>query len=429
MPIPFNNQLFNQKIINMKKSITILFIIILFQSCKTESKIDNDTSKITSPKYETYNYTGFTKEEKYAFHKHIYEGGNWTVYGDTERYFYLNFSEIENHSRILKSDMPKILEETPRDEVKNFIIPADLKKGSGLTLNDYVQQVEVNGLIIIHKGKIVFEGYPRMFPNDLHINMLITQTFVSTSIAMLEDKGLIETSKPIDFYFEGLKNSGWEGVPVIDILSMSSGIDRVPLGIYEKSFDPIIDLATAKSAKSSGMEVQFSNADALVLTLLVEKISGLTFRDFVEQEIWKKIGSEHNALLAINKNGTSVSYAAGMSTTLRDLARYGLAFTPSGRKNANPIISDAHLFKIRDVNKNLVKPRNKGEKKYSSYQWGSVYENGDFFKGAHGGQGLYVSPSKDLVIAFFGTSNTDRERNQLDVISRQLSKSGLFDLQ
>ncbi|WP_024772987.1 serine hydrolase domain-containing protein, partial [Aquimarina macrocephali] len=413
----------------IKTTTGLLLLMLLFLSCKNEPKKNSDILSTTSPKYETYNYSGFTKEEIYAFHKRIYEGGNWTEYGDLERYFYLNFSQIKEHSRILRSDTPKILEEAPRDDVKNFITTTDLKKGGGLSLNDYVQQVEVNGLIIIHKGKIVFEGYPRMFPTDLHINMVITQVFVSTSIAILEDRGLIDTSKPIDYYFDALKNSGWEGVPVLDILAMSSGIDRVPLETYEVSFDPIKDLATAKSAKPSGMERQWSNVDAMLLTLLVEKMSGLTFRDFLEQEIWKKIGSEHSALLAINKNGTSISYADGMSTTLRDLARFGLAFTPSGRKSANPIISDAHLSKILNVNKNLKTSRDLEEMKYSSYQWGAVYDDGDFHKGAHGGQGLYVSPSKDLVIAFFGTANTDRERSQLDVISRQLSKSGLFDLE
>jgi len=403
----------------------LLFLIILFHSCKSEVKLDDNT---LSPKYETYNYSGFTTEEAYAFHKHIYDGGNWTVYGDLERYYYLNSSEIGNHSRILRSDAPKILEEAPRDDVRNFITSTDLKKGGGLTLNDYVKQVEVNGLIIIHKGKIVFEGYPRMFPTDLHINMIITQVFVSTSIAILEDKGLIDTSKPIDHYFDSLKKSGWEGVPVIDILSMSSGIDR-PFAEYLESFDQIGGFATAKSVNPPGTKYQYSIVDAALLTLLVEKISGLTFRDFLEQEIWSKIGSEHSALLGINKNGTSLAYLDGMSTTLRDLARFGLSFTPSGRKSSNPIISDAHLSKIRNVNENLNVSRDKKEKKYSSYQWGAVYEDGDFYKGAHGGQGLYISPAKDLVIAFFGTANTDRESNQLHLISRQLSKSGLFDIE
>ena len=414
----------------MKINIRLLFLAFLFLACKNDSKKNSDIAD-TKPKYETYNYSGFTKEEIYGFHQRIFEGGNWTEYGDLERYFYLNFSQIKNHSRILRSDTPKILEETPREDVNNFITSTDLKKGGGLSLNDYVQQVEVNGIIIIHRGKIVFEGYPRMFPTDLHVNMLITQVFVSTSIAILEDRGLIDTSKPVDYYFDALKGSGWEDVPVIDILSMSSGIDyKFDLAKYEVSFDPIKDLATAKSAKPSGTEYQFSNIDAMLLTLLVEKISGLTFKDFVEQEIWRAIGAEHSALMGINTNGTAISYADGMSTTLRDLARFGLAFTPSGRKGDNPLISDMHLSKIRDVNKELEKTsRFSEEKYYSSYQWGAIYEDGDLFKGAHGGQGLYISPSKDLVIAFFGTANMDRERNRLDIISRQLAKSGLFDLE
>lgn len=403
-------------------------ISILLFACKNEPKTDPDTISDINPKYETYNYTGFTKEEKYAFHKHIYEGGNWTVGGDMERYAYLNFSEIMNYSRIQRSGTPKVLGEAPRDDVKNFITTIDLKKGGGLSLNDYVQQAEVNGLIIIHKGKIVFEGYPRMFPTDLHSHLIITQVFVSTSVAILEDRGLIDTSKPIDYYFETLKNSGWEGVPVIDILSMSSGVDP-PFVPDSVSFNLIDDLANVKSVSPSGTKFQFSNVDAAILTLLVEKISGLAFRDFVEQEIWRKIGSEHTALLGINTNGTSLSYLNGMSSTLRDLARFGLAFTPSGRKNTNPIISDAYLSNIRNVNKNLITSRDSEEKKYCSYQWSAVYDDGDFYKVAHGGQGLYISPKKDLVIAFYGTANTDRQSSQLHVIARQLSKSGLFDLE
>ncbi|WP_350291909.1 serine hydrolase [uncultured Croceitalea sp.] len=413
----------------MKNRILVLFIIILLQSCENASKKNVAIAGNSIPKYETYNYSGFTKEEIYGFHKRIFEGGDWTEYGDLERYYYLNFSQIKEHSRILRADTPKILEEMPRDDVKNFIISSDLKKGGGLSLTDYVQQVEVNGLIIIHKGKIVFEGYPRMFPTDLHVNFLITQVFVSTSIGILEDRGLIDTSQPIDYYFDALIGSGWEGVPVIDILSMSSGIERVPLETFEASFDPFKDLAKAKSAKPSGKEYQFSNADAMVLTLLVEKLSGLTFSDFVEQEIWNRIGAEYSALLGSNTNGTSLAYLDGMSTTLRDLARFGLAFTPSGRNTGDSIISDAHLANIHNVNQNLKKvSRHTGETMYSSYQWGAVYEDGDLYKGAHGGQGLYISPSKDLVIAFFGTANTNRERNQLNIISRQLAKSGLFDM-
>jgi len=42
-----------------------------------EPKKDADILNSTSPKYETYNYSGFTKEEVYAFHMHMYDDGDF----------------------------------------------------------------------------------------------------------------------------------------------------------------------------------------------------------------------------------------------------------------------------------------------------------------------------------------------------------------
>ena len=112
---------------------------------------------------------------------------------------------------------------------------------------------------------------------------------MSTAIAILEDRGLIDTSKSVDYYFDELKGSGWEGVPLIDILSMSSGIDA-PFETHLDSLNPIQGLTTAKFISPPGIKHKYSTVDAALLMLLVEKTSGLTFKDFVEREIWRKIG-------------------------------------------------------------------------------------------------------------------------------------------
>jgi hypothetical protein len=53
--------------------------------------------------------------------------------------------------------------------------------------------------------------------------------------------------------------------------------------------------------------------------------------------------------------------------------------------------------------------------------------DGDFFKGGYGGQGLYISPSRDLVVAFFATFDQNGDGHEMTRIARQLAKSGLFD--
>ncbi|MGI9263111.1 MAG: serine hydrolase, partial [Woeseiaceae bacterium] len=65
--------------------------------------------------------------------------------------------------------------------------------------------------------------------------------------------------------------------------------------------------------------------------------------------------------------------------------------------------------------------------RHNSYQWDFVMDDGDFFKGGFGGQGLYISPSRDLVIAFFGTFDADEKGHEMTRIARQLAKSGLFN--
>ncbi len=51
------------------------------------------------------------------------------------------------------------------------------------------------------------------------------------------------------------------------------------------------------------------------------------------------------------------------------------------------------------------------------------FEDGDLFKGGFGGQGLYVSPARDLVIAFAGTPQADGSTNLLRWYSRRLARS------
>ena len=43
----------------------------------------------------------------------------------------------------------------------------------------------------------------------------------------------------------------------------------------------------------------------------------------------------------------------------------------------------------------------------NSYQWDAVFADGDFYKGGMNGQGLYISPGKDVVIAWFAKDYTE----------------------
>ena len=64
----------------------------------------------------------------------------------------------------------------------------------------------------------------------------------------------------------------------------------------------------------------------------------------------------------------------------------------------------------------------------ASWQWDRIWADGGMFKSGYLGQGLYVDPDRQLVIAWFGTGlDFNEQTNDMTSISRQLATSGLFD--
>jgi CubicO group peptidase (beta-lactamase class C family) len=291
-----------------------------------------------------------------------------------------------------------------------------------------------------------------MLPSDKHIWFSVSKIFVSTAVAILEDGGMIDVGKPIDAYLAELAGTAWSGIPIVDILDMASGIDcpevkSDPDSCFWEFYDafgwPITTraqddaMATVPAMgtlRPSGEVFDYTSVNTEVLNHLVEVVSGERFSDFVEREIWQRAEPESDALIGTTPNGAAFS-AGGVSSNLRDLARFGMLFTDGVRAEGDPAISDAYMEKIQRSGRPELTPADLRETRsaqlgddsfrHNSYQWDIVTTDGHFFKSGFGGQGLYVSPSQDLVIAWFGTQD-DRGGTEMLGIARQLATSGIF---
>ena len=342
-----------------------------------------------------------------------------------------------------------------RKDVTNF----STTTGDGeKSLQDYVNNSTVNGALVLHRGKIVFEAYPRMRQQDKHLYMSVSKGHAASLIAMLEDRELIDVTKGVETYLPSLQDSGWAGVSVQDVLDMSSGIgclegeegaydnpDRcyyqyeASLGwlrATEATLDsPFAYMETLEAHRPAGEAFEYTSPNTFILGWIAESISGQPYADMISTEIWQKMGAEADGIIVAPRRGVPIA-SGGISSTLRDMARFGLLFTPSGRAGVQPIISDAYLKKIQEGGRPEIfvadgdeeKKRIDGElPRHNTYQWDFVMQDGDFFKGGFGGQGLYVSPSRDLVIAFFGSFDENGKGHEMTRIARQLAKSGMFD--
>jgi len=398
--------------------------------------------------------TGYSLEEANKFRSE-WNADNWDEGGALMRYVFLNMPEFWNHSVISRGGTTRELPLEVREDVADFSTTTDDGEKS---LQDYVNNSTVNGALVLHHGNIVFEAYPRMRQQDKHLYMSVSKGHAATLIAILEDRELIDVKKGVETYLPSLQESGWAGVSVLDVLDMASGIgclegeegaysnpDRcyyqyeASLGwlrATEATMDsPFAYMQTLEAHRSAGEAFEYTSPNTFILGWLAESISGQPYADMISTEIWQKMGAEADGIIVAPRRGVPIA-SGGISSTLRDMARFGLLFTPGGRTGIQPVISDTYLANIQkggrpeifvadgDAEDRLVD----GElPRHNTYQWDFVMQDGDFFKGGYGGQGLYVSPSRDLVIAFFGTFDENGKGHEMTRIARQLAKSGMFD--
>lgn len=125
-----------------------------------------------------------------------------------------------------------------------------------------------------------------------------------------------------------------------------------------------------------------------------------------------------------------------LSSNLRDLARFGMLYTPSWETIATEqVVDEGIIHRIRDSVRSdefFLGAYNGPVFQFifdddtmlsNSRQWDIVWPDGDMWKGGLMTQGLYVSPDRDLVIAYFSVNVADRS---IDRFLRPIATSELI---
>ncbi len=323
----------------------------------------------------------------------------------------------------------------------------------GVDLGAYLRSTasRAQGMVVAHRGRIVFEDYPGMRPSDFHVWMSVAKTTASLVVRLLAEEGKVDVEKPIDSYMPALRNTEWAGTRVIDVLDMASGMDIIenqagrenPRSVItrynlaasgEKNADgekeSLFELIrSAKRSGPAGKAFDYSSINTTLLALLAETLENKQWSDIYQERVWSKMTVEGDMQVAIAPDSTPLPHGL-IASRLRDLARYGMLYTPSWNKAARErIVSQAYVRQIQaGGRKEIFLKGELGNRLTTAFfpasppsanhwQWDAVWPDGDFYKGGVYGQGLYVSPDKDLVIVWFSTAMS----NDLTQYARQIA--------
>ena len=182
----------------------------------------------------------------------------------------------------------------------------------------------------------------------------VTKQFTATAIMMLVEQGKLGLGDKISKYLPGLP-AAWKDVTVRQLLNHTSGIrsytsvkDFFKTARKDYTRREILDLVAKDPLEfASGEKWKYSNTGYFLLGMLIEKVAGKTYGDFLDERIFKPLGmtqTRTNDLQAIIpnraqgydwngkvlRNGEYVSptqpFAAGMLvSTVSDLVKWDAA--------------------------------------------------------------------------------------------------------
>jgi CubicO group peptidase (beta-lactamase class C family) len=394
---------------------------------------------------------GYSAEKAYELNKE-WNILKFLVTTESGAYSYLNLSEFLPHSVIYREGNVSLLAQ----DINKKIGATTLKneEGKRLSLNEIINDKAspLQGVMVLHKGKVVFEQYPGMRKNDNHVWMSNAKPVTSLLIAQLEDEEKIDVNKPLSVYMKETKGTDWENIKVIDILNMQTGLDLAESATQRSNPNSSISqffaaeigapnnegvikthnqaLLSIKALKEPGKAFEYSSANTQMLGLLLEAVTGKKVAELVSERIWRHAGMTGDAILGLTPQGNAIIHGL-ISSRLSDMARFGLLYTPSWHKTASKqIVSNASINKIQKAGKpenyfngtlgDALTKRFSEKPLFNSYQWDAVFADGDFYKGGMNGQGIYISANKDIVVAWFGTGFAEIP---MEAFARKIAKS------
>jgi CubicO group peptidase (beta-lactamase class C family) len=354
-------------------------------------------------------------------------------------YYNLNLSEVLHTALSKPNDTYRPLEKKLQPEIGDKV--SFTAKEGELTLNQYVVHPNhrVQAVVMIHKGKIVYESYPGMNPNDLHAWMSPGKTTVALVLAQLEEEGKIDMNKEVVDYLPEFKGTNWDGIKMIDAANMATALQLEetmeaivdPTSIIVKFFSAefgspnpatgkvddwleILKGAEKIEGEDPGYRFRYSSAVTQIFVVIAERMENKTWAEIFQERVWGNMTARGPMLHHLTPDGTSVAHGL-LSTTAEDFARFGMLFTPSWDKAAvKPVVSAEVLKRLQtagspEAYKRGAKYKDQIEEfgespLMNSYQFDGVFEDGALWKHGNLGQGIYIDPERDFVGMYFSSN-------------------------
>lgn len=313
----------------------------------------------------------------------------------------------------------------PKTLAQGKALPEEFEvDGKMLSVDQYMDDQRTAGIVILQDGKIRLEEYRMDFgKDDRWTSFSVAKSLVSTMVGAAIKDGFIKSiDDPLTDYIPELKGSGYDGVTVEQLLTMTSGVQwnedyadpKSDVALFNNTkpvdgVDPVIVyMKTLKNEAAPGTRWQYNTGETNLIGVLVAKATGKTISEYLSEKVWTPYGMSQDGEWLLNEGGKEIGGCC-ISATVRDYALFGQLAMNGGMIGGKSIVPDGWFSKAGTKQADIGIPgRGYG------YQWWT-FDDGSFAGQGIFGQGIFIDPARKLVIASNGnwpSATPDEQKDQ-----------------
>lgn len=296
-----------------------------------------------------------------------------------------------------------------------------------------------DGILILHKGKIVYERYfGELEPEGIHAAMSVSKTFTGTLGGLLIEEGTLDENKTASYYIPELANSAFGDATIRQILDMTTGLKysedysdpNAEIWAFSAAGNPFPKptsnneptnyydyLVTVQKEGEHGKTFSYKTINTDVMGWIISRATGKSIPELLSERIWQPLGTHFDGYYQIDPAGIAFA-GGGFSANMRDMAMFGEMIRNKGKFNKHQILPISLVEDIMNKGNqktfaNSVYASTLKDWSYRNMWWVLSKENGAFAaRGVHG-QTIYIDPKAEMVIVRFA-SHPEAKNSKID---------------
>jgi CubicO group peptidase (beta-lactamase class C family) len=289
--------------------------------------------------------------------------------------------------------------------------------------DSFLAKNRTQAFIVIQNDAIKYEKYFNGASRDTIVTSFsIAKSVASTLMGIAISEGYIKSvHDPITDYLPELaeRDPAFANITIRDLLMMSSGIkyeefpfvsgDDVKTYLYPNLRQ--LALKDTRVVGVPGRKFLYNNYHPLLLGLILERATGTSVANYLQEKIWKPIGMEYTSSWSLDEKGFE-KMESGINARARDFAKFGRLFLHNGNWDGVQVVPADWVAEATQADTSVdyasYYPDDfifKNGQGYYKYMWWGIQRNAqtyDFIAWGNKGQYIYVSPQKNLIILRFG---------------------------